>query len=51
MNITIINTNEEYIAACEKLDNFLKIHAAELDHLPDEADKEFRQVITGHRGI
>ena len=44
MNITIINTNEEYIAACEKLDKFLKIHAAELDHLPDEADKEFRQL-------
>ena len=44
MNTTIINTNAEYMAACEKLDDFLKIHAEELDHLPDEADLEFRQL-------
>ena len=44
MNITIINTNAEYIAACETLDQFLKDHAAELDHLPDEADQDFRQL-------
>ena len=44
MNITIINTNAEYIAACETLDKFLKAHAAELNHLPDEADQEFRQL-------
>lgn len=44
MNTTIINTNAEYKAACEALDKFLKDHAAELDHLPDEADQDFRQL-------
>lgn len=42
MNITVINTEKEYQAACRKLDEFLEKHAAELDHLPTEADKEFR---------
>ena len=42
MNITVINTEKEYQAACAKLDAFLASHADELDHLPSEADKEFR---------
>ena len=42
MNITVINTEKEYLAACAKLDAFLASHADELDHLSTEADKEFR---------
>lgn len=42
MNITVINTEKGYQAACRKLDAFLEKHAAELDHLSTEADKEFR---------
>ena len=42
MNISVINTEKEYLAVCKKLDDFLASHAAQLDHLSTEADKEFR---------
>ena len=42
MEISVINTKREYHAACKRLDAFLEAHAEELDHLPPEADKEFR---------
>ena len=42
MNITVINDEQEYQAACKRMDDFLEAHADELDRLPEKADREFR---------
>ena len=42
MNITVINNEQEYQAACKRMDDFLEAHADELDRLPEKADREFR---------
>lgn len=42
MSITVINTEQEYLDACKRMDDFLDRHAEELNRLPPDADKEFR---------
>ena len=41
MNITVINNEQEYQAACKRMDDFLEAHADELDRLPEKADRDF----------